>query len=269
VRDFIKGVRFFLRGVTIMLRSPRLLLIGAAPAVVTALLLLGGMVALIVWLDDLSAFITPFADDWAEGLRTAVRVAVSVALIGAWLVFSMIGFSALTLAVGGPFYEHIAEKVEDDLFSAPAPSGSATSSGSATAGEVVAAPAQTDLSWGRMLWLGIRDGIVLVLRSLMFTIPLVIAGFVPVVGQTVVPVLMVFVTGWFLALELVAVSFYRVGMDLGQRREILSRRRGLALGLGVPTALLCVIPLAAIVVMPFAFVGGVLVAHEVLNNPRR
>lgn len=242
------GLRFFGQGLGIMLRSPRLLLIGALPAVLTALLLLGGVVALFFGIDDLSSAVTPFADDWSSGVRTAVRVAAGVALFAAALVIGLISFSALTIAIGGPFYEHIAEKVADELGDAPG---------------------GVDLSWGRLLWLGLRDGVLLVLRSLVFTIPLVVAGFVPVVGQTVVPVLLALVTAWFLALELVAVSFYRHGMDLKQRREALSSRRGLAIGLGLPASLLCVVPFAAIIVMPVAFVGGVLVAREVLGGGTR
>jgi CysZ protein len=130
-----------------------------------------------------------------------------------------------------------------------------------------ATPADVELPWWTLLWMGLRDGIVLVLRSLLFTVPLLVAGFVPVVGQTVVPVLLALVTGWFLALELVAVSFYRRGMNLTERRAMLRKRRGLALGLGLPATLLCAIPLAAIIVMPFAFVGGVLVARECLRSP--
>jgi CysZ protein len=89
-------------------------------------------------------------------------------------------------------------------------------------------------------------------------------GFVPVLGQTLVPVLIALVTAWFMALELIAVPFYRRGMDLKQRRLVLKKRRGLALGPGLPASLLCLIPLAAIIVMPVAFVGGVLVARESL-----
>jgi CysZ protein len=235
----------FGQGLGILLRSPRLLLIGALPAVLTTLLLLGGMILLVYRVDELAEWATPFADSWAEGWRTAVRLAAGVALFAASLVIGLISFSALTLAVGGPFYEHIAEKVEDGL------------------GDT---PAETDLSWGRLLWMGLRDGVRLVLRSLVFTIPLIVAGFVPVLGQTVVPVLLALVTAWFLSLELVAVPFYRRGMDLRQRRALLSRRRSLALGLGLPASLLCAIPLAAIIAMPVAFVGGVLVAREVLRD---
>lgn len=222
-----------------------MLLLGMLPALLTTLLLAGGMVALVYWSGDLAAWITPFADDWAEGWRTAIRIAAGVALIGTALVVGLTGFTALTLAVGGPFYEHIAEKVEDDL-------GGPSS--------------EVELSWWWLLWVGLRDGVLLMLRSLLFTLPLLIAGFIPVVGQTVVPVLMALVTAWFLALELVAVSFYRRGMDLKQRRALLSKRRSLALGLGLPASLLCAIPLAAIVVMPIAFVGAVLVTFETLRD---
>ncbi len=171
-----------------------------------------------------------------------------VALCGAALVIGLISFTALTLAVGGPCYEHIAEKVDDDLGGAPT---------------------EADMSWWRLLGRGLGDGVLLILRSLMFTIPLLIAGFLPVLGQTVVPVLLTLVTAWFLALDLVAVPFYRRGLNLQQRRELLSTRRALALGLGTPATLLCAIPLAAIIVMPAAFVGGVLLAHETLRNSSR
>jgi CysZ protein len=46
---------------------------------------------------------------------------------------------------------------------------------------------------------------------------------------------------------------------------VVRRRRTLAVGLGLPAALLCMIPLLAIVVMPVAFAGGVLVALDVLG----
>jgi uncharacterized protein involved in cysteine biosynthesis len=331
VRDFVRGIGLFGRGLYIMVRSPRLLLIGAAPAVLTALLLLGGLITLGFFVDDLASLVTPFADNWVSGLREAVRIAISVALFGAALVIGVLSFSALTLAIGGPFYEHIAEKLEDRLGLGPSagagrqhrvgdaagqpdepgtvtpedvgltgidpvipatpdhPTTAADPTDTATAGptppgpagvgptsgagpiapvQPAVAPSAEDLSWGRLLWLGIRDGVLLILRSMVFTVPMVIAGFVPVVGQTVVPVLMALTTAWFLALELVAVSFYRRGMDLEQRRAVLSKRRALAVGFGLPATLLCAIPLVSIVVMPIAFAGGVLLADEALRDAK-
>jgi CysZ protein len=175
------------------------------------------------------------AQGWASGWRATVRGAAGVALFGAALVIGLISFTALTLAGGGPCYEHIAEKVDDDLGSVPT---------------------EAEMSWWRLLGRGLRDGVLLVLRSLMVTVLLLLAGFLPVVGQTVVAVLLALVTAWFLALELVAVPFSRRGWDLKQRRELLSTRRALALGLGTPATQLCMIPLAAIIVMPVAFAAA-------------
>jgi CysZ protein len=248
VRDFFTGVRYFGQGFGILVRRPRLLLIGMLPAVLTTIVLLGGMIALIANIDHLAALVTPFANGWPSGGRQFARLAAGVALVGAAVLLGLVGFTAVTLTVGGPFYEHIAERIEDDL---------GVSEG------------YVDLSWWRQLLSGIRDGIAVLLRSLLFTVPLFLAGFLPVVGQSAVPVLVALETAWFMALEVVAVPFYRRGIGLRRRTAMLRRRRMLAVGLGLPAVLLCMIPLLAIVVMPAAFAGGVLVARDVLGVPRR
>src|ERR1043165_8171154 len=60
----------------ILLRRPKLLLLGALPAVLTTLLLLGGMIALVVWIGDLAPWATPFADTWSETWQTTIRIVV-------------------------------------------------------------------------------------------------------------------------------------------------------------------------------------------------
>ncbi|WP_344873706.1 EI24 domain-containing protein [Allokutzneria multivorans] len=244
MRDFFKGLRMFGQGLGILLSKPRLLLIGALPAIITTALLIGGLVTLFFSLDELAALVTPFADTWSEGARNVLRIAASVVLFAAGLMLGSFLFSALTLAIGGPFYETIAEKVEDDL------------------GGV---PNAVDLGFFTLLGMGIADTFRLLLRSLMFTVPLFFAGFIPVFGQFVVPALIVLVTSWFMALELIGVPFYRRGMALKERRDLLRKRRMLGFGLGLPAALLCMIPILGIIVMPVAFVGGVLVARELVG----
>ncbi|MCP3799089.1 EI24 domain-containing protein [Allokutzneria sp. A3M-2-11 16] len=246
MRDFFKGIRMFGQGLGILLGKPRLLLIGALPAILTMALLIGGLVTLFYSLDELAPVVTPFADTWSEGARNVLRIAASVVLFATGLMIGVFLFSGLTLAIGGPFYETIAEKVEDDL------------------GGV---PDAVDLGFFTLLGMGIADTFRLLLRSLLFTIPLFFAGFIPVFGQFVVPVLLALVASWFLALELIGVPFYRRGMGLQERRGLMRKRRMLAFGLGLPTTLLCMIPLAGIIVMPVAFVGGVLVARETLGLP--
>jgi CysZ protein len=227
VGDFITGVRYFGQGFGLLVRRPKLLVIGMLPAILTTVVLLGGMIALITNIGHLAALVTPFADGWSDGGRLVTRLAAGLALVGVAVLLGLVGFTAVTLVVGGPFYEHIAERIEDDL--------------GVTEGHF-------DLSWWKQFLSGLRDGIVLLLRSLVFTIPLFLAG--------------------FLALEVVAVPFYRRGIGLRNRTAMLRRRRMLAIGLGLPAALLCMIPLLAIVVMPAAFAGGVLVARDVLGTVR-
>ncbi|MGD0561407.1 MAG: EI24 domain-containing protein, partial [Streptosporangiaceae bacterium] len=179
MRDFITGVRYFCRGFGLLVSRPKLLLIGMLPAVLTTVILLGGMIALIVNVGHLAALVTPFANGWSVGEREVARVAAGLALVGGAVLLGLVAFTAVTLVVGGPFYEHIAERIEDDL--------------GVTEGRL-------QLSWRKQLWWGIRDGIASLLRSGMFTVPLFIAGFLPVVGQSVVPVLVALVAGWFMAL---------------------------------------------------------------------
>jgi len=246
VRDFITGVRYLGRGFGLLIRRPRLLLLGMLPAVLTTLIFLGAMIALIANAPHLATLATPFANGWPTGTRQFVRLAAAVVMIGAAAVLGVVAFTGVTLTIGGPFYERIAERIEDDL-------------------GVVAA--QIEMPQWRQFAAGARDGVVLFVRSVIFGIPLFAAGFVPVVGQSVVPALAAAETGWFMALEVVAVPFYRRGIGLRRRTAMLRRRRMLAVGLGLPAALLCMIPLAAIVVMPAAFAGGVLVALDVMGAP--
>jgi CysZ protein len=248
VRDFITGVRYFGRGFGLLARRPRLLVLGMLPAVLTTVIFLGAMIALIANVGHLATLLTPFANGWPTGARQFTRLAAALVMVGAAAVLGVVAFTATTLTIGGPFYERIAERIEDDLG---------------------VTPAQLDLPWSRQLATGARDGVVLLIRSLIFGIPLFLAGFLPVVGQSVVPVLAALETGWFMALEVVAVPFYRRGIGLRRRTALLRRRRMLAIGLGLPAALLCMVPLLAIVVMPAAFAGGVLVALDTLDSSQR
>ena len=245
LRDFATGVGLLAKGFGIVFRSPRLLLIGAIPAVLSSALLIGSFVLLAFKVDELAAWVTPFADDWSESLRTVTRFAAGISMMGAYIAISLLAFTALTIVIGGPFYEHIAEKVEDEL------------------GGV---PEAEQVSFWRSAANGIRDAVLLISLAILFAIPLFLAGFIPVVGQTVVPVIAVCVNAWLLGIELTGIPFTRRGKRLGERRAVLRRNRAMTLGFAVPTYLLCLIPLAAIVVMPAAMAGGTVLAHRLLTG---
>ena len=106
------------------------------------------------------------------------------------------------------------------------------------------------------------------LRGLEKTYPqpnqLLLLGFIPVLGQTVVLVLGALVGGWFLTLELTGFAFQARGLVLRDRRRALGARRARTLGFGVLTYLLFLVPFGAVIVMPAAVAGATLLSRDAL-----
>ncbi|HEX5594772.1 MAG TPA: EI24 domain-containing protein [Micromonosporaceae bacterium] len=244
--QFFAGVRLFARGLRVHARSARIFWLGVIPAMISGIVFVGAYAALIYFVGDLAELLTPFAHDWAPATRSLLRVIVVVALLGLGLLVGMLTFTAVTLLIGDPFYETISELVEDRF--------------GGISGEV-------DLPWWRSLGQSLVDSLRLVARSLLIGIPLLIGGFIPVIGQTVIPVLGALVGGWFLALELVGVPFSRRGMRLPDRRRALKANRPVALGFGVAVFLCFLIPLGAVLFMPAAVAGATLLARQSLGQP--
>ncbi len=245
-REFFTGVSFLLRGIGMYARSPRLMFLGLIPAVISGVLLFGGFVAMVYFVDDLSSLVTPFADDWSGGVRQTTRVVVSVAIIGVWLLLSILLFTALTLVIGQPFYEAISKNVEDKLGGVP--------------GEI-------NVSFWRTLPRSIVDSLRLIALTVLFGIPLFVGGLIPIVGETVVPILGATVGGWVLALELSSVPFERRGLRFRDRRRMLKGRRPMALGFGVATFVCFLVPLGAVLVMPAAVAGATLLSRRLFGQP--
>ncbi|MEV4413684.1 EI24 domain-containing protein [Catellatospora sp. NPDC049609] len=246
VSEFFLGVRLLLRGIRRYVRSPKLLLLGLIPAVLSLLLFIGLFWLLLHYIEDVSAAATWFADDWSEDLRSSVRLLAGVAIVGASGLLAVVSYTAVTLLIGDPFYEAIGEAVEKDF------------------GGV---PDAVDLPWYKELRRSVFDALRLLLVSAMIAIPLFAGGFIPVIGQTVIPVIGAVVGGWFLALELVAVAFNRRGLRLPDRRVALRRQRACALGFGVAVFCCFLIPFGAVLIMPAAVAGGTLLARRSLGLP--
>lgn len=247
IKDFGSGVRLLFRGFSLVFSSPKRVLMGALPAVITAALMITGLALLFTNIDTIVDWLTGFADSWSETWRDVVDVLLGISIIALALGLNVILFTAITLMIGGPFYEYIAEEVEDEL------------------GGV---PEAEQIGWWRGFLVGLRSTLLLVGASILFAIPLFFAGFIPLVGQTLVPVLAVCINGYLLGIELTGIPFTRRGRTFKQRRRILATRRSLVLGLSVPAYLLCLVPLAAIVVIPAAMAGGTVLSHRLLSGDR-
>lgn len=246
--SFAAGARALASGFGFLARSPRLLFLGALPALISALLLFACLGTLTYFSGDLASWMTPFADGWADFARRALRVLLAVALVGAAALLASVSFIAVTLLVGGPFYEHIAEIVEQR-------SGLDTSDDGA--------------GWVRSTARGVGDAVKTVLVAAVGAVVLFAIGFVPVVGQLLAPVLAALFGAWMVALEMVGLVFGRRGLSLRDRHRALRRHRAATFGFGLPVYLLCLVPVAQLVVIPSAVVGGTLLAHRMLDAAPR
>ncbi|WP_017614746.1 EI24 domain-containing protein [Nocardiopsis salina] len=244
MREIFGGFGYLLRGVGLLLRRPRLFVLGALPAVFVWLVFLGIFVALLVNIEELVGWATPFASDWDEVWQTVVRGAVTLAvLLGALLLF-VVSFTTVTLAVGSPVYDKIAELVENELGGAPE---------------------EADDPLLASVTRSVRQTAGIVLVSLTVTVTVFALGLVPFVGWMVAPVLAAVVGGWLLGIELVANAFDRRGLfRVKDRRRYMATRRLRVLGFAVPTYFLLAVPFLAVVVFPAAAAGATVLARDLL-----
>ncbi|WP_344618265.1 EI24 domain-containing protein [Dactylosporangium salmoneum] len=242
--EFVLGLKLLGKGFARYGRNPRLLLLGAIPALITCALFAVGWVFLILYIGDIASAVTWFADDWSDGVRQVIRFGAGAGILVVAALISALTFTALTLLIGDPFYEVISEKIEDGLGGTPG---------------------AVDLPWYRTLWPNLVDSIRLIALGIALAIPLFLLGFVPIVGQTVVPVLNAIVGGWLLAVELTGIPFNRRGMRLKERRKLLRAHRSMALGFGIPVFLVLLVPVVAIIVVPAAVSGATLMSRRLLG----
>jgi CysZ protein len=247
VRRFVSGIVCLGRGFRVWGTSPRLMLLGALPAILVGTVYAAAMVVLVLNLGSVAGGITPFADGFVQPWRNMVRIAAGTAVLVAAVLVAVFTFAALTLAVGDPFYEKIWHDVER------------------RAGGV---PPERNESFARQARRGIGNGLRLLTVTLLLGAVLFVGGFIPVLGQSAVPVLGVAFGGWILAVELTGFAFDARGFTLGQRRQMLAGNRAGTLGFGIATYLLFLVPFAAVVTMPAAVAGATMLARtELHRNP--
>ncbi|MFD3354578.1 EI24 domain-containing protein [Streptomyces fradiae] len=241
MRDLGKGFGFLLQGQRWVGRHGRWFGFGLLPGLVTLVLYAGALFGLAWGGDDLTAWATPFADDWASPWLGLFRGFLTALVFALGLFLAVITFTAVTLLVGQPFYESLSEAVDRS-----------------EGGRV----AESGLPFWRELWISARDSLRIIVRVACYGILLFALGFVPVIGQTVVPVLGFCVSGYFLTEELTAVALQRRRLDLKDRLRLLRGRRMMVLGFGVPLTLAYLVPFVAVFLMPGAVAGATLMARE-------
>jgi CysZ protein len=245
VAELVAGAGLLGKGMRLIARRPRLFLLGAIPPAITSVIFTGVLVALITQLEPLVEWLTPFAEGWVRGLALTIRALVGTALVAGAVLLMVVSFTVLTLALGSPLYDKLSESVEREFGEVP----------------------ELRENVARGMVRALRQAFTLIAVSILGALALFVTGFVPLVGQTLVPVLSVTFGGWMLGIELVGSAFERRGMlRLADRRTAMRTRRLRVLGFAVPTFLLLAIPFAGVVVFPIATAGGTLLARQLLGE---
>jgi CysZ protein len=239
VGELLGGVGTLARGFGFWGRRPGLMLLGLVPAIIVAVVLVGGLLLAAPHLEGVVGWLTPFADGWNETWRELFRLTLTLALFVGAILLSAFAFTALTLAVGDPFYERIWKAVEADL------------------GAFERGPEPG-------FWRSVGDSLRLVARAIGTSIVLALIGLVPAVGAPIAAVLGVVLSGRLLALELTARPLEARGLRRDDRRRLLRSRNPRVIGFGVAVHLCFLIPGGAIIVMPAAVVGATLLARTAL-----
>lgn len=247
MRDLGVGFGYLLKGQRWVARHGRQYGFGLLPGLITLVLYAGALVCLALWGQDLVGWATPFADDWSSPWQGLFRGFLTAVLFVLALLLSVVTFTAVTLLIGQPFYESLSERVDRDV----SPDGTAP---------------ESNLPLWRELWISGRDSLRVVLRAAVWGVLLFALGFVPVLGQTVVPVLALLVTGFFLTEELAAVALQRRDVVLRDRLALLRSRKTLIWGFGTPLALSFLVPFVAVFLMPGAVAGATLLARDLMGE---
>ncbi|MGI5375112.1 EI24 domain-containing protein [Streptomyces sp. CA-251387] len=247
MRDLGAGFRYLLQGQRWVARHGKQYEFGLIPGLLTLVLYAAALVALAIWGEAFVTWSTPFADDWSSPWQRLFRGFLTAVLFALSLLLAVLTFTAVTLLIGQPFYEKLSEKVDQDV----SPDGTAPESG---------------LPLWRELWISGRDSLWIVVRAAGWGVLLFALGFIPVVGQTVVPVIGVVVTGFFLTEELTAVALQRRRVELRDRLAVLRARKTLVWGFGTPLAAAFLVPFVAVFLMPGAVAGATLMARELMGE---
>ncbi|MGW3118667.1 EI24 domain-containing protein [Streptomyces sp. NPDC001107] len=247
MRDLGAGFTYLIKGQRWVAGHGRQYGFGLLPGLITLVLYAAALTTLALWGEDAVTWATPFADDWSGPWQGLFRGFLTAVLFALALLLAVLTFTAVTLLIGQPFYESLSEKVDADV----SPDGTAPRSG---------------LPLWRELWISARDSLRILARALLWGVLLFALGFLPLVGQTVVPVIGFFVTGFFLTEELTAVALQRRGVELRARLTLLRSRKTLVWGFGTPLGLAFLVPFVAVFLMPGAVAGATLLARELLGE---
>lgn len=184
-------------------------------------------------------WVMSFIPDWLSFLS----VILLVLSIGSILLFFYFAFTTLSGFIAAPFNGLLAEKVEKML------TGEAVND-DGFAEIMKDVPRMLNREWQK-LWYSLPKFVGLFLLS-----------FIPVIGQTIIPVLTFLFTFWMMAIQYCDYPFDNHKISFGIMKNALGERRIQSLTFGALITLYTALPIVNLVVIPVAVCGATIMWVE-------
>ncbi|MEO7721039.1 MAG: EI24 domain-containing protein [Pseudolysinimonas sp.] len=243
VREFFSGFAVLGRGFALWRRRPGLMLFGMLPAVVVAILFAAAILLLLLNIEAVTAFLTPFADGWDAELARLFRLLAALGLIIGVVTLGAFGYTTITLLVGDPIYARIWREIEREHGELPG-GGDGVEPG---------------------FWRGLVDSGLLFWRAVVLGVVLALVGLIPVVGWLLAPLGELVLGGRIVALELTSRPLEARGLRRAERRRVLRTKNARVVGFGVAVNLCMLVPGGAVLVMPAAVAGATELARHTFD----
>lgn len=229
-RQISLGLRYFLQGWA-MLFQRQFLPFVILPVVINTLLMLG-----LIWLffTNIGTLLEAFLPSYLEWLSVILIPLIFVMI----LLMFYFAFTTLANFIAAPFNALLAEKAEQYL------TGERISSDAGMGAMFKDLPRMLKREWTKILY------------SLPRLFLLFLLGFIPLLGQTLIPLFVLIFSAWLLAIQYCDYPFDNHKIGFTQMREALAQRRLMNGTFGALVSLFTAVPFLNLVVMPVAVCGA-------------
>ena len=226
------GASYFLRGFDLISVKglKRYVMI---PLIINLLLFGGAFYYLFLQLEVLFAWLDGYLPDYLSWLNAVLwPLAIVIVLV----MFSFL-FSSVANWIAAPFNGILSEKVECYLTRQPAPDGGFSDI-------IKDLPRTLSREWRKLVY------------YLPKAIGCLLLFLIPVLGQTVAPVLWFLLTAWMMSVQYCDYPYDNHKVPFERMKQQLQQDRGTALSFGTLVTLFSMIPIVNLVVMPVAICGA-------------
>lgn len=243
LKNILKGIKAYAGTFALIskLKLWKYFLVPVLISVLTAAII----VLLAIWLSgSIGGFIAQiWIWDWGKEAFTTVSNFIGATVI---VVIGLLLYKHIVMALSAPFMSPVSEKIEAHLTGIPAHS-------------------HTNTTFSEQLWRGIRINVRNLAKEILFTIPILLLGFIPVIG-VVSTVLLFLMQAYYAGFGNMDYTLER-HFNYKESVAFVKKNRGLAIGNGIVFMLFLFVPLVGIIlVLPLSVTAATLKTVEILKK---